>query len=508
MPDNDNQDSKGLFSGLLDDDGTAEDDSINDTHSEKNDQNSPVATTFSNTEYLNFGTFTYHLRRDGRNETVCGLSIEERKFKSSSRKPDLLDPCKRCHGQENTAGNKEICERLRKSLAEKVDTIAPLESNPRTFSESEVIALIEEIPSTFQDYDLSTDDIRYQLSRAIEAIEYRPSDPSRFTKNELKALVNALDGKGVIPNAPEIVIATNAGFIKRNQLSEFELQQRGGKGVNHIRLKDGDEVEFASVINPRDQVFCFTTMGQIHEIPGHKIPNRSKKEAGVPMVDLLKLDDGEKVVNIISGKEINSSEYIITATKNGYIKKSSTKNFGNIRSTGIKATNLDDSELVGVSWSNEEDNIIMTTAKGQSIRFEESQIRDMGRTAKGVCGIKIASDDCLTDVCIIDSDFTGKIMTVTENGYGKRTSIEEYRIQNRSGKGLVDIDTGDRNGQVIASRSVTENQNAIIVTTNGRAIRMQTEDISCVGRNTMGVIMIELSDNDSVASAIITPQKT
>lgn len=504
MADNDNLDSKGLFSGLLDDDSAAEDDSTNDTHSKENDQEPPVATTFSNTEYLNFGTFTYHLRRDSRSETVCGLSIEERKFKSSSRKPDLLDPCKRCHGQENTAGNKEICEKLRKSLAETVDTIAPLESNPRTFSESELIALIEAIPSTFPDYDSSIDEIRYQLSRAIEAIEYRPSDPSRFIKNELKALVNALDGKGLVPNTPEIVIATNAGFIKRNQLSEFELQQRGGKGVNHIKLKKGDKVEFASLINPRDQVFCFTTMGQIHEIPGHKIPNRSRKEAGVPMGDLLKLDDGEKVINMISGKEINSFEYIISATKDGYIKRTSTKKFGNIRSTGIRATNLDDSELVGVSWSNGEDNIIMTTAKGQSIRFEESQIRDMGRTAKGVCGIKVASNDWLTDVCTIDSDFTGEIMTVTENGYGKRTSIKEYRIQNRSGKGLVDIDTGDRNGQVIASCSVTKNQNAIIVTTSGRAIRIQTDDISCVGRNTMGVIMIELNDNDSVASAIVT----
>ncbi len=504
MADNDNQDSKGLLSGLLDDDSAAEDESTNDTHPEEIDQDSPVATTFSNTEYLNFGTFTYHLRRDGRNATVCGLSIEERKFKSSSRKPDLLDPCKRCHGQENTAGNKEICERLRKSLAEKVDTIAPLESNPRTFSESEFIALIEEIPSTFQDYDPSIDDIRYQLSRAIEAIEYRPSDPSRFTKDELGALISALEGKGVIPNDPEIVIATNLGLVKKSPLSEFELQRRGGKGVNHIKLKEEDEVEFASLINPRDQIFCFTTKGQIHKIPGYEIPSQSREEAGVPMVDLLKLDDEERVIDLVSAENISNQEYIITATKDGYVKRSSTERFSNIRSTGIKATNLKDSELVGVSWSSGEDDILLSTARGQSIRFEESQIRDMGRTAKGVTGIEIASDDWLTDICVLDANFNGQIVTITKNGYGKRSSIGEYRVQNRSGKGLVDIDTGERNGHIVANGGITEDLNVVIVTAKGRAIRMQAEDISCVGRNTLGVIMIELNNDDSVATAIVT----
>jgi len=505
MDNNDNADSKSLFSGLLDDDNAVEDDSTNDVHSRENDQDLPVATTFSNTEYINFGTFTYHLCKDGHDETVCGLSIEQREFKSSSRKPDLLDPCKQCHGQVKTASSKEVRKKLRKSLAETVDTIAPLESNPGAFSESELIALIEAIPSSFQDYSPSIDNIRYQLSRAIETVEYRSSDPSRFTKNELQALVNALDGKGLIPNAPEIVIATKEGRIKKNPLSEFELQRRGGKGSNHIKLHGGDKVEFASLINPRDSVFCFTTMGQIYEISGHKIPTRSKKEAGVAMVDLLKLDTKEQVVNLISSEEIDNFECIITATKDGYIKRSSTERFSNIRSTGIRATNLEDSGLVSVSWSNGEDNIILTTAKGKSIRFEESQIREMGRTAKGVCGIKVASNDWLTDVCVIDHNFTGQIMTVTENGYGKRTSIEEYRIQNRSGKGLVDIDTGKRNGPIIANCSVTGNQNAIIVTTNGRAIRIDTDDVSCVGRNTMGVNMIELSDNDSVAAAIVTP---
>ena len=504
MTDNGDQDSKGIFSGLLDDDSAAENDSTNDAHSKENDQDLPAATTFSNTEYINFGTFTYHLRKDGHDETVCGLSIDGRKFKSSSRKPDLLDPCKPCHGQIKSASNKEVRKKLRKSLAETVDTIAPLESNPGTLSESELIALIEAIPSDFQDCNRSIDNLRYQLSRAIKAIEYPSGDPSKFSKAELEALINALEERGIIPNDPEVVIATKSGLVKKNLLSKFELQRRGGKGVNHIKLKEGDEVEFASLINPRDQVFCFTTKGQIHQIPGHKISSQSREEAGVPIVELLKLDDEERVIDLVSAENISNQEYIITATKDGYVKRSSTERFSNIRSTGIRATNLNDSELIGVSWSSGEDDILLSTAKGQSIRFEEAQIRDMGRTAKGVTGIEVASNDWLTDICVLDPDFNGQIMTITKNGYGKRSSIEEYRVQNRSGKGLIDIDTGERNGHIVANGGITENQNVVIVTAKGRAIRIQTEDISCLGRNTLGVTMIELDNDDSVATAIVT----
>ena len=509
VTDNDNNESDGLLSDLIgqDDSSTAErDSSREDTNNEPGYQN-PANTSFSDVKYVNFGSFTYHLRRDDRGETICGISVEDKEFKISSRKPDLLEPCKPCHGQVKRISNDEVCRRLRRSLAEIIDTVTPAESSPGTFSETELISISETIPTDFPHDETSAKSIRYHLSRGIKNIEDSPEDPTNFTKRELEALNDAIKGDGLISTTPEIVLATEDGLMKRTPLSEFQLQRRGGKGVNQIELEGKDSITITSLIYPRDHVFLFTSLGQVYDIRGYKIPSRPPREPGVPTDAFLNLEDGEQVIDLITAQTITEHEYIVTTTLDGCVKRTPTDKFTNIRSTGIKAVDLEETELFGVEWSDGNNHVILTSANGKSIRFEEEQARSMGRTAKGVVGIDLEVGDQLAGMCVIEPEFTGQILTITKNGFGKRTQIDEYQIQNRNGKGLVDIHTSDRNGLVVASGGVTDEQNIIVISDSGRSIRMPTDEISCISRNTKGVNIMELNTGDYVKTITVVETK-
>jgi DNA gyrase subunit A len=408
-----------------------------------------------------------------------------------------------CSGQDGASPRKEEMKRLRKSLSDKVDSVAPAESDPGVFSESELIGMADAIPTDFRDYASHPGEIRLELSRGIKDVNSQSEDPTQFTKSELEALENALDGVGIIPRETAIVITTAAGFIKRTPFTDFQVQRRGGKGMNHIELDEGDTVDSVSPINPRNQVYYFTDFGEVYALPGHEIPELGRKEPGVPLEDLLKLEEGEDVVDMFSVADMTTLAYIVTSTADGYIKRMSTDLFENILSTGIQAVDLEQSELVDASWSTGDDEVLLASAHGKSIRFEETQVRSMGRTAKGVAGIELRADDTLADTTVIASDFSGQVVTVTTNGFGKRTAIDEYQSQNRYGKGLKDIDTGERNGPVVSVDTITRDDNILVVTRNGRAIVVAADEISKIGRNTMGVNIIDLKDGDTAVSMTV-----
>lgn len=509
VPDDDDRESDGLFTDLLGEDVDGSDD---DGSSKAKDGNkvatSSVATSgFSDVEYINFGTFTYHLRRDGNDETVCGISLADAKFKNSTRKPDLLEPCKLCHGLDESTSTQEKRKQLRANLAKRVDTVAPAESSPGKFTESELIALSDAIPTEFPDVKPSLETLRYQLGLAVEGVEYQSENPEQFTKSELEALDQALNGEGLIPKPPAVVIATTSGLMKRTPLEEFQSQHRGGKGINHIELAADDGVAWASIIQPREQVFCFTDAGDVYRLWGHEIPERPRDNPGVLVEEFLDVEAREHVVDVITATEITDFEYIITATSDGYVKRTSTDEFTNILSTGIQAIDLSDSELIGVSGSTGESDVILTSSEGNSIRFDETDVRPMGRPAKGVGGINLEPADSLASLAVFESELDGEVLTVTENGFGKRTPVDGYRRQNRFGKGLVDIETGDRNGPVTATGPVTAENEVILVTNNGRGIRIDAGEISSLGRNTKGVNLIDLDTDDSVAGVTIVPSE-
>lgn len=499
----------GLFSDLLEDNNasTTGDNSNTENIDQKSKQEGSVNFGFTDFQYINFGTFKYHLREDGRGETVCGLSLDGSEFKSSSRKPDLLDPCKPCHGQSEIISNEDMSKQLRRTLAKRIDTVVPADSNPGTFSVSELTGIMEAIPTSFPDYEASEGDIRYHLSRAIKGINVPFDEPARFKKGELEVLKDAIDGIGLIPTEPEIVVTTERGFIKRTPISEFELQHRGGKGFKSIELSREDIVESASLICLRNHVFCFTTFGKIYDIRGYEIPGRAREEPGVPMSEFLSLGKKERVVDVIAAQEIRDHEYIIFITEDGHIKRTSTSDFSNIYSRGIKAVGLEGTELAGAAWTEGKNDVILSSAGGRSIRFKEDDLRPMGRTAKGVGGIELGPNGRLVDLCIIESESAGQIATITENGFGKQTKVGDYIRQKRFGKGLIDIDTSERNGPVVATCGVSKEQDIIVVTTNGQSIRMPADEITRMGRNTKGVKIIELDAGDSVAAVTLVPSE-
>jgi hypothetical protein len=509
MVTHDDSKTDGLFSDLLEHDtaNTTGDNSNTENLDKKSNQELSATFGFSDFQYINFGTFTYHLREDGRGETVCGLSLDGREFKSSSRKPHLLDPCKTCHGQSASTSNDETIKQLRRTLAKRIDTVVPADSNPGTFSVTELTGIMEAIPTSFPDFEASEEDILYHLSRGVKGISVPSEEPARFDKGELEILKDAIEGIGLIPAEPEIVVTIKKGFIKRTPVSEFKSQHRGGKGFNYIELSSKDIVESASLICMRDHVFCFTSFGKIYDIRGYEIPGRAREEHGVPISEFLSLGKKERVVDVITAQAICDHEYIITITEDGQIKRTSTSDFSNIFSTGIKAVGLEGTELVGAAWTEEKNDIILTSAGGKSIRFKEEDVRPMGRTAKGVGGIELGPDDRLVDLCIIEPESAVQIATITENGFGKQTPVGEYIRQKRLGKGLLDIDTGERNGPVVATCKVSKEQDIIVVTTNGQSIRVPADEITHMGRNTKGVKIVELDADDSVAAVTLVPSE-
>ncbi len=317
----------------------------------------------------------------------------------------------------------------------------------------------------------------------------------------------------LIPEEDSVVVMSEADYIKRVPLSTFSAQNRGGKGIIGTDLKEGDSVSSVFVANSHDYLLCFTNHGQIYTLRGFQIPEMSRTARGKSAVNLLDLDSDEEltaVVNMddIASDEIDGDRYLTMVTRDGYIKRTSVEEFQNIRTTGIRALRLEDGDkLVDVEVTDGDRTLVIGTANGMAIRFDESDVRSMGRTARGVRGVDLQGDDTVAGVAGVDTDRHSWVLTVTKNGYGKRSDIEEYRVQSRNGKGLIDIKTGDRNGPVCATETVGPGDHLLVMSSEGQIMRTPVEGLSIVGRNTMGVIVMELDDGDQVACLDVIPRE-
>ncbi len=317
----------------------------------------------------------------------------------------------------------------------------------------------------------------------------------------------------LIPEEDSVVVMSEDDYIKRVPLSTFSAQNRGGKGIIGTDLKEDDLVSSVFVANSHDYLLCFTNHGQIYTLRGFQIPEMSRTARGKSAVNLLDLDSDEQltaVVNMddIATDEIDGSRFLTMVTRDGYIKRTSVEEFQNIRSTGIRALRLEDGDkLVDVEVTDGDRTLVIGTANGMAIRFGESDVRAMGRTARGVRGINLQGDDTVAGVAGVDTDRHSWVLTVTENGYGKRSDIEDYRVQSRNGKGLIDIKTGSRNGSVCATETVGPGDHLLVMSSEGQIMRTPVEGLSIVGRNTMGVIVMELDNGDSVACLDVIPRE-
>ncbi len=295
------------------------------------------------------------------------------------------------------------------------------------------------------------------------------------------------------------VTISHDGYIKRNPVTLYRAQRRGGKGKVGTTTKDEDFVESLFIASMHSYILFFTTIGKVYWIKVHELPQASRAARGKPIVNLLNLEAGERVSAFLSVREFQEGRYIIFATKKGLVKKTELMLYAHPRPSGIRAIGLEDGdEVIGVRLTDGQQEIILSTAGGQSIRFKEEQVRPTGRGTYGVVGMRLDEGDVVVSMEILTLGFD--ILTVAEYGLGKRTEVGEYRITSRGGKGIITMKTGDKTGRVVGVQQVTQDDQLMLVTNAGKIIRMRIKDIRVIGRNTQGVRLIELEEGERVVS--------
>jgi DNA gyrase subunit A len=302
------------------------------------------------------------------------------------------------------------------------------------------------------------------------------------------------------------VTISHEGYIKRNPVTLYRAQRRGGKGKIGTTTKEEDFVEYLFIASMHSYILFFTTIGKVYWIKVHELPQASRAARGKPIVNLLSLEPGERVSAFLTVREFQEGRYIVFATKNGLIKKTELMAYANPRSSGIRAIGLEErDEVIGVRLTDGNQEIILSTADGQSIRFREEQVRPTGRGTFGVVGMKLDPGDKVVSMEILS--LGADILTVAEGGYGKRTAMDEYRLQSRGGKGIITMKTTDKTGRVIGVQLVTEDDQLMMITNIGKIIRLRIKDIRVIGRNTQGVRLIELEESERVVSVARLAEK-
>jgi len=297
-----------------------------------------------------------------------------------------------------------------------------------------------------------------------------------------------------------VVTVTHAGYIKRLPVDTYKNQGRGGRGIMGTSTKEEDFVEHLFISSTHSSVLFFTDLGHVHWLKVYKLPVGSRQAKGKAIVNLLKLKPGESIRAFVPVREFDDQHYLVMCTKKGTVKKTSLESFSRPRNGGIRAITINEGdELIDVALTDGQMNMIIATSNGIAIRFSENDVRPMGRSAAGVRGISLRDGDEVIGMVIAEDDRT--ILTVTENGYGKRTWISEYRFIRRGGVGVKNIICSGRNGRVVAVRSVTDDDEVMLMSKNGIIIRMPVKHISVIGRVTQGVRMMKLGQGDSLMDA-------
>ena len=296
-----------------------------------------------------------------------------------------------------------------------------------------------------------------------------------------------------------VVTISHQGYIKRNPISLYRAQRRGGKGSTGVRPKAEDFVELLFVASSHDYLLFFTNKGRVYWKKVHEIPEAGRTSRGKAIVNLLDLRRGERVATTLPVRDFDDGKYVVMATRKGIVKKTEMKAYSRPKARGIVGIRINPGdELISVRVSNGDEDIFLTTLMGKSIRFHESDLRSMGRVTSGNIGIRMADDDDVVGMEVIREGAT--ILTVTENGFGKRTRTEEYRVQSRGGKGILTVKTTERNGPVVYSYQVTDQDQLMIITGQGKIIRLRVGDLSVRSRNTQGVKLIDLAEGERVVA--------
>ena len=369
--------------------------------------------------------------------------------------------------------------------------------------EEEIAELLKMI-AELEEILASEEKIYEVIKKEMLEIKEKYADPRR-THIDMTA-IDFIDDESLIPVENSVVTMTNKGYIKRLPVDTYRIQNRGGVGVKGMATNEEDFVEHIINVSSHDYIMFFTSRGRVFRIKCYEIPEFSRQAKGLPLINLINLEKGEKVTSLLkTSTDDEEFKYFVFATKNGIIKRTDISEFDSIRTNGKKAITLkDDDELISVRKTTGDNDILMASSNGRMVRFNESGVRVMGRSASGVKGIEL-SGAVLVGMDVVEN---GKeVFVITKNGYGKKTPVEEYRITNRGGKGVKTLNITEKNGDIVAFRvlSKDDNNDLIIVTNEGIIIRININQISTLGRVTQGVRLIHLLDNQFVSTvAVIT----
>jgi DNA gyrase subunit A len=357
----------------------------------------------------------------------------------------------------------------------------------------ELQVLIAELKAILADEEKIVDIIRTEILELKE--RFNDIRRTEITSGGLEMI----EDEDLIPVENSVVTLTHNGYIKRLAANTYRSQKRGGRGVQGMGTNEDDFVEHLMNTSTHDTILFFTSKGKVFRAKGYEIPEFGRTAKGLPIVNLLNIDKGEKVTAMIRVGSFDEDAYFIFTTKTGITKRTPVSQFANIRTNGLIAISLrEDDDLISVRLTDGEKQVIIGTRDGMLVRFQEDDIRSMGRTAGGVRGIKLRDGDEVVGMEIVEPG--QEILVVTEKGYGKRTSEEDYRLQSRGGVGLKTIQITDKNGPMVAVKTVDGSEDLMLITINGMLIRMDVNDISLIGRSTQGVRLIRLGDDELVAT--------
>ena len=327
----------------------------------------------------------------------------------------------------------------------------------------------------------------------------------RLTK--IAAAEGEFEVEDLIKEENSVVALTHFGYIKRMPVDTYKSQKRGGKGITGMATREEDFVKQIFTASTHDTILFFTNKGKMYRLRGFEIPEAGRTAKGTAIVNLLNVEPGEKVSAIIPIQNFADGKYILMATKSGLIKKTSLKEYDSARKTGLLAINLkEDDELIDVRLTDGEDNVVLVTKKGICITFEEKDVRPVGRVSQGVIGIRLDDEDSVIGMEPIVAGGKGALLAITENGFGKRTELDEYRVQNRGGRGVITYKITPKTGDIVGIKVVSGNEDVMMVTDTGTIIRINVDEISILGRSTQGVTLMRTNDGKVVSIETIDPE--
>jgi DNA gyrase subunit A len=378
--------------------------------------------------------------------------------------------------------------------------LAALERQKLIDEYEELIKLIAELEEILNNERA----LRNVLIKELRAVQKEYADERRTQIVDSGVELTLED---LIADEDVVITLTHSGYVKRTPVSTYRAQRRGGTGRKGMSTRSEDVVSHIFVASTHSYLMIFTTQGQVYKLKVHEIPDAQAAGRGKAIVNLINLPSSERIAGVVPVRDFVEGQFVVMVTRKGIIKKTELSEFANIRSNGIIAMGVDEGdELMKVEMTDGKKKIFLATYEGMAICFDEDEVRDMGRQARGVRGINLQKNDNVVSVCAVEGN--EQMLSVTSNGFGKQTVLSEYRVQSRGGKGVINIKTTEKNGKVIAVMPVTKESNVLIITSQGKLIRIEAEQIRATGRSAQGVKLIDTSGGDLVASASLVERQS